>query len=131
MSKKVLSYCIVLYCIVLYCIVLYRMAIHHEKNINSICIPIIEHHIKKEFIYYVFERFLGKNIIERIDIITKKDKRGHSFKRGFIHLKHWNNNSHHKHIQDILIKNGCIHLVYDTNFNYWKCFISKSAKPKF
>ena len=51
--------------------------IHRKSKSNydttrSICIPIMNMHISKAFIYYVFERFLGKNIVQRVDLVTKK-----------------------------------------------------------
>ena len=100
-----------------------------SDNTQSICIPIMNIHTSKAFIYYVFERFLGKNIVKRVDLVTKKDKRGTVFKRGFVHLHHWNNSVHHNHIREILLRGDCIHLVYDTNFNYWKCYKSTAQKP--
>jgi len=95
----------------------------------SICIPKMDIQIQKKFVYYAFERFLGKDTIERIDMVVKKDKRGGLFKRGFIHLKCWKNNEHHCHIQNILLRGDCFHLVYDIHYNYWKCFMSRSPKP--
>ena len=41
-------------------------------NEPSICIPRVSSNINKEFILKIFEQIFGKDSIERVDIVKKK-----------------------------------------------------------
>jgi len=86
--------------------------------INILCIPRINSNICETTIYKVFER-LNIGIIERIDIVKKKNKKGELFNCAFIHLNKWNNTENSKIACERLSKGKEIKIIYD-NYLFWK-----------
>ena len=94
--------------------------IDSSKDNPSICIPRVEHEMKRAEIIYIFNKLkIGK--IRRIDIIPSK-KTGH-FKI-FVHFNKWYDNEHSNIYKELLNNGGNFKIVY--NFpKYLKCFKSK------
>lgn len=93
----------------------------------SLCIPRLQGgynnditHIRK-----VFEKLnFGK--IQRIDIIERKNDKGDSFKRAFIHFEKWYNTEYVQDIRNKLISGKEIKIVYDNPW-FWKVSANKSS----
>jgi len=94
-----------------------------RKN-PSLCIPRVNKDIKWMDVKNVFSKLFDVKLIDRIDVIDKKD-----FKRVFIHFKYWPDTEEVKVLKEHLIKYNEFRVVYEYP-HYWKCYISRVAKPR-
>ena len=97
------------------------------RTAPSICIPRVFANITGKYVQGVFEDMnLGK--VERVDMVLKKNDKGESFKRVFIHFKYWNNDS--SKVRQRLLQGNTIKVVYDSSKPwFWKCSASRVPRP--
>ena len=97
------------------------------RTAPSICIPRVFANIDGRLIKDVFEELnLGK--VDRVDMVSKKNDKGESFKRVFIHFHYWNSES--SQIRQRLLDGNTIKVVYDSPKPwFWKCSASRVPKP--
>jgi hypothetical protein len=91
----------------------------------SLCIPRVFNNIDDARIRIVFEQLdLGK--IHHIDIIARKNEKGESFKRVYIHFEKWFWNETAKAARTKLVSGKEIKIVYDNPW-FWKVSANKWA----
>ena len=97
------------------------------RTAPSICIPRVFANIDGKRIKDVFEELnLGK--VDRVDMVSKKNDKGESFKRVFIHFHYWNNES--SQVRQRLLQGNTIKVVYDSPKPwFWKCSASRVPRP--
>ena len=93
----------------------------------SICIPRVFTNIDWKFVKDVFEELnLGK--VERVDMVLKKNEKGESFKRVFVHFHSWNEDK--ASVRQRLLRGDAVKIVYDSPKPwYWKCSASRIPRP--
>jgi hypothetical protein len=90
----------------------------------SLCIPRVFNNINESRIRDVFDEVsLGK--IHHIDIIERKNEKGESFKRIYIHFEKWYWNEDAQSARKKLISGKEIKIVYDNPW-FWKVSANKS-----
>jgi len=96
----------------------------------SICIPRTRTNVTWHQVKVVFEKLVGQNTVERIDIIKSKNSNyEESFYRIFVHFYCWPNNPDVISIRERLISGETLKIVYDNPW-FWKCSVSRVSKPK-
>jgi hypothetical protein len=91
----------------------------------SLCIPRVFNNINESRIRDVFDEVsLGK--IHHIDIIERKNEKGESFKRIYIHFEKWYWNEDAQSARKKLISGKEIKIVYDNPW-FWKVSANKST----
>ena len=91
----------------------------------SLCIPRVFNNINESRIRDVFDEVsLGK--IHHIDIIERKNEKGESFKRIYIHFEKWYWNEDAQSARKKLISGKEIKIVYDNPW-FWKVSANKSS----
>ena len=94
----------------------------------SLCIPRVFNNITEARIRQVlFELELGK--ISRIDIMERKNEKGESFKRVYIHFEKWAWNENAQAARRKLVSGKEIKIVYDNPW-FWKVSASKWTGPQ-
>lgn len=101
----------------------------HLSSINlqdsqpSLCIPRVFNNITERRIRHVFDELrLGK--IERIDIKERRNDKGDTFKRVFIHFEKWYWNEDAQEARRKLLEGKEIKIVYDNPW-FWKVSANK------
>ena len=89
----------------------------------SLCIPRVFNNIDETRIRVVFEH-LGLGKIHHIDIIARKNEKGESFKRVYIHFEKWFWNENAKAARTKLFSGKEIKIVYDNPW-FWKVSANK------
>jgi hypothetical protein len=90
----------------------------------SLCIPRVFNNIDESRIRHVFDEIeLGQ--IHHIDIIERKNEKGESFKRIYIHFEKWYWNEDAQSARRKLISGKEIKIVYDNPW-FWKVSANKS-----
>jgi hypothetical protein len=97
-----------------------------EKNI-SICIPRAFENISEARVRTVFDK-LGIFTIDRVDILLRKNEKGESYKRIFVHIKNWAQTSDAQKAKERLIAGKELKIVYDDPW-FWKVSLNTWA-PK-
>ena len=93
----------------------------------SLCIPRVFNNITEARIRQVFlELDLGK--LSRIDIKERKNEKGESFKRVYIHFEKWAWNENAQAARRKLVSGKEIKIVYDNPW-FWKVSASKWTEP--
>jgi hypothetical protein len=93
----------------------------------SLCIPRVFNNISEHKIREIFDELcLGK--ISRIDIKVRKNEKGESFKRLYIHFDKWFWNENAQAARRKLISGKEIKIVYDNPW-FWKVSASKWEDP--
>ena len=93
------------------------------KEQPSICIPRVFNNITEARIRQVFDDVkLGS--IRKVDIIERKNEKGESFKRVFVHFNEWAWNENAQAARRKLISGKEIKIVYDNPW-FWKLSASK------
>lgn len=102
---------------------------YHLSSINlqdsqpSLCIPRVFNNITERRIRHVFDELrLGK--IERVDIKERRNEKGDTFKRVFIHFEKWYWNDDAKEVRRKLLEGKEIKIVYDNPW-FWKVSANK------
>ena len=94
----------------------------------SLCIPRVFNNITEHRIRQVFDD-LGLGKISRIDIKERKNEKGESFKRVYIHFDKWFWNEDAQAARRKLVSGKEIKIVYDNPW-FWKVSASKWAASK-
>ena len=97
----------------------------------SICIPKVINNVSKKDIIDIFQNKLKIGVVERVDIIFKKNENINN-KRIFIHFEKWNSeeNEISKKFLDDILNDDIVKVVYNFPW-YWKCSNSRIPKPKY
>jgi hypothetical protein len=90
------------------------MSISHP----SLCIPRVFDNINESLIRKIFNK-INLGVINKIDIIEKKNKNGELHKRVFIHFKYWFNNTDANDAKERLLLGKDIKIVYNFPW-FWK-----------
>jgi hypothetical protein len=99
------------------------------ENQPSLCIPRVFANIDEKRIRDVFgELDLGK--IQRVDILERKNEKGETFKRIFIHFDKWFWNSNAQEARRRLLSGKDIKIVYDNPW-FWKVSANKANSNEY
>ncbi len=101
----------------------------YSKSYPSVCIPQTFTTAYWFNVRDIFERVLGKDSVERVDIVNKTNRNGHKYQTIFVHLTKWPENDKARTFRQSLIKGDDIKLVYDDPW-FWKCYASNAPKPE-
>jgi hypothetical protein len=88
-----------------------------EKNM-SICIPRAFENISENRVRNVFDK-LGIFTIDRVDVVLRKNEKGQSYKRFFVHIKDWANTNDAQKAKERLLAGKELKIVYDDPW-FWK-----------
>lgn len=91
----------------------------------SLCIPRVFNNITEPRIRQVFDD-LGLGKISRVDIVERKNEKGDSFKRLYVHFEKWFWNEDAQSARRKLVSGKEIKIVYDNPW-FWKVSASKWA----
>jgi hypothetical protein len=97
-----------------------------DKNM-SICIPRAFENISEARVRNVFEK-LGIFTIDRVDVVLRKNEKGDSYKRFFVHIKDWVQTSEAQKAKERLLAGKELKIVYDDPW-FWKVGLNTWA-PK-
>lgn len=93
------------------------------ENQPSLCIPRVFNNITEARVRHVFDELaLGK--ISRVDVKERKNEKGESFKRIYIHFEKWFWNENAQATRRKLVMGKEIKIVYDNPW-FWKVSTSK------
>ena len=98
------------------------------STLPSICIPRVFSNITRKDVADAFERILGKNCIDRIDMIYKREGLD-GYQRVFVHFKKINASENYEIMADRLSSGQDVKVVYSEPW-FWKCSVSRVPKPK-
>ena len=104
-----------------------------DKNMTngsmSICIPRAFENISETRVRNVFDK-LGIFTIDRIDVVLRKNEKGESYKRFFVHIKDWAQTSDAQKAKERLLTGKELKIVYDDPW-FWKVGLNTWApKPQ-
>ena len=94
----------------------------------SIYIPRVFPNMTPARVKNVFDELFKSKCVDRVDMVTKKNKDGEEYKRVFVHFKHWPKSA--TETRDKLVDGETVQVVYKDPW-YWKCVASKIPKPSF
>ena len=103
-------------------------SIMDTSTLPSICIPRVFSNITRKDVAEAFERILGKNCIDRIDMIYKREGLD-GYQRVFVHFKKINASENYEIMADRLSSGQDVKVVYSEPW-FWKCSVSRVPKPK-
>ena len=95
----------------------------------SICIPRVFMNIQKERIYDVFADLFGRNAIERVDMIERKNDAGEEYKRAFVHFKSWPRTEQATEVRLKLLNGDEVKIMYDQPW-FWRISASRVPRPE-
>ena len=102
-----------------------------DASYPSLCIPRVFNNITEERIHNVFNQLMIGEI-NHIDIVARKNEKGESFKRVYIHFTKWFINSQALEARNKLILGKEIKIVYENPW-FWKVsankWVDKNIKP--
>lgn len=96
-------------------------------TLPSICIPRVFANITRKDVVDTFEKVLGRNCIERIDMIYQRDKLD-GYQRVFVHFKNIDTSSNYVIMSKRLKEGKHVNVVYSEPW-FWKCSVSRVPKP--
>jgi hypothetical protein len=97
-----------------------------DKNM-SICIPRAFENISENRVRNVFDK-LGIFTIDRVDVVLRKNEKGESYKRFFVHIKDWTHTDDAQKAKERLLAGKELKIVYDDPW-FWKVGLNTWA-PK-
>jgi hypothetical protein len=97
------------------------------STLPSICIPRVFSNITHKDVADAFERVLGHNCIERIDMIYRRDGVS-GYQRVFIHFKNVQTSPNYDIMANRLSSGKHVNVVYSEPW-FWKCSVSRIPKP--
>lgn len=110
-------------------IIMYKQhSIMQTSTLPSICIPRVFANITRKDVADAFERILGRNCIDRIDMIYKRDGLD-GYQRVFVHFKNINSSDNYNIMTTRLSNGEDVKVVYSEPW-FWKCSVSRVPKPK-
>lgn len=95
----------------------------------SVCIPRVFMNIKKERVYDVFADLFGRNAIERVDMIERKNKDGEEYKRAFVHFKFWPRTEQATEVRLKLLNGDEVKVMYEQPW-FWRISASRVPRPE-
>lgn len=99
-----------------------------DKNM-SLCIPRAFENISEARVRTVFEK-LSIFTIDRVDSVLRKNEKGESYKRFFVHIKEWAQTSDAQKAKERLIAGKELKIVYDDPW-FWKVSLNTwTPKPQ-
>jgi hypothetical protein len=102
------------------------------SNVNgtmSLCIPRAFENISEARVRTVFEK-LNIFTIDRVDVVLRKNEKGESYKRFFVHIKEWAQTSDAQKAKERLLTGKELKIVYDDPW-FWKVGLNTWApKPQ-
>jgi len=99
-----------------------------DKNM-SICIPRAFENISEARVRSVFEK-LDIFTIDRVDVVLRKNEKGDTYKRFFVHIKDWAQTSDAQKAKERLIAGKELKIVYDEPW-FWKVGLNTwTPKPQ-
>ena len=99
---------------------------HYDEKYPSLCIPRVFTEINKEQIFQTIQN-VNLGVISRIDMILKKNIKGETYQRVFIHFHKWNNTHVAIKARERLLSGKDIKIIYDEPW-FWKISINRSKK---
>ena len=96
-------------------------------NMPSLCIPRVFPNITWKRVKDALED-VGLGEIERVDMVVKKNEKGESFKRVFIHFKKWESTPEATAAREMVLGGDMFQVTYDDPW-YWKIGMSHADKP--
>lgn len=111
---------------------LFKMNFHLDMktvrvNVPVLCIPRVYSNISESRIRRVFDD-LDLGVLERIDIVNKKNDKGEKFNRVFVHFKHWSDNKNANIARERLMNGKEIKVLYDDPW-FWKISAYRPPNP--
>lgn len=100
----------------------------YSESAPSICIPRVFSNISWGRVKGIFEK-LGLGEVDRVDMVNKKNEKGESYKRVFVHFKKWATTDEARQCREKLISGDQVKIVYDEPW-YWKISASNVARPE-
>ena len=99
-----------------------------NANANSICIPRAFANITEARVRKVFGA-LNIFVIDRIDMIQRKNENGDAYQRIFVHIKEWSNTADADKARERLLSGKELKIVYDEPW-FWKVSLNNwTPKP--
>ena len=99
-----------------------------SNSYPSVCIPQNFATVNWYNVRNIFEQVLGKDTVERVDIINKVNRTGHKYQTIFVHLTKWPEDKKAQNFRQSLVSGNNVKLVYDDPW-FWKCYASRLPKP--
>jgi hypothetical protein len=87
-------------------------------NVPSMCIPRTFMNISRGDVYKTINE-LNLGVIDRVDMVYRKNEKGTDFQRIFIHFKRWYSNSVADNARTLLLSGKEIKIIYDDPW-FWK-----------
>lgn len=99
----------------------------------SICIPRVDFSTTQKQVSDIFERVFGdgsNNIVQGVDMVTRQNENGDSYKRVFVHFADWTSMPKANALiaRQALLDGRQIKIMYEP-CNYWKCSASRLQRP--
>jgi hypothetical protein len=99
-----------------------------SANANSICIPRAFANISEARVRKVFDA-LNIFVIDRIDMIQRKNEKGDAYQRIFVHIREWSNTTDADKARERLLSGKELKIVYDEPW-FWKVSLNNwTPKP--
>lgn len=96
-------------------------------NVPSLCIPRVFANISKERVEAVFRK-LDIGEVERVDVVSRTDDKGETWKRVFVHLK-WNNSELAQSARMRLLCGNDVKVIYEDPW-FWKVSANRSTRTE-
>jgi len=94
----------------------------------SLCIPRVFPNITWQRVKDALED-VGLGEIERVDMVHKKNEKGESFKRVFVHFKRWATTPEATAAREMVLGGDMFQVTYDDPW-FWKIGMSHAEKPE-
>ena len=98
-----------------------------SPNAPSLCIPRVFPNITWQRVKDALED-VGLGEIDRVDMVNKKNEKGESFKRVFVHFKHWATTPEATAAREMVLGGEMFQVTYDDPW-FWKIGMSHAEKP--
>lgn len=98
------------------------------STLPSICIPRVFSNITRHDVTEAFEKVLGKDCIDRIDMIYRREGMD-GYQRVFVHFKDMEISTNYNIMASRLNDGKHVNVVYSEPW-FWKCSVSRVPKPK-
>jgi hypothetical protein len=100
----------------------------------SICIPRVDNTTTQKQVMDIFERVFGdgtNGVVQAVDVVTRQNEMGDSFKRVFVHFKDWTSMPKECWVtaRQTLLSGKQIKIMYEPGY-YWKCSASRLQRPE-
>ena len=103
------------------------MSTEMNNSANSICIPRAFANITEARVRKIFDA-LNIFVIDRVDMIQRKNEKGEAFQRIFVHIREWSETADAQKAKARLVSGNELKIVYDDPW-FWKVALN-SWTPK-